>query len=699
MKNLFGVYCTDGKARNDISFTIPALEDMIWQGSDGIPCHISHDLHQFIGWTVVSGLYISHEMSYVVGNSFIPENDQETGELQHLRRATYIKAQEEKSKPYIEDFLNLLHSKKLTSDKGKWIYNGVLMYGYKNLLIKSFPSLKDLMDDDGMILLEDLLRDFHYVTQGVFAHNKSELVILLHPYFRRSYSHYNNFNFGFIDLLWAAYKQGNKSIKVLLDPDFIGFTPSFVENLEFDYWYGPKYNDDITTIKEGVSHYENDEISKIYSNIKFTEFVWTKKDDGKEYQFEMEEVIDAPSPTLPKGSYGCRYLHALYNLEKGTFNHFDGAIRCYDSDLMCTRIETPIDKMGHRANYQKIFRMDGIIPLNQWKALITQYLHSNDLVYEYFGIKQPLQEDRKIKRANKEEQLHNYVPYPLNEGDGVRLLISYTNILHGTRSDREFLASERTTLRNNQESIIAEFATVEVYKALNRVGAQIALPEGIVYYKSCDSYNYIPCIHHTGQDLDKKINSTLNGIRELIKAHVSHGDSERYSLSLSWIIENKTICISFMGHIIDLHEWLRSFETIPVEREDLKQWMIAQNQYIHSHGQDSSHPADSNYIKSDGVLFFQRHDIREHVTIQDIETDIDGKLKLHLEIEDLNKYLYSQLKNGSITYVPRLIIYDATDQNTKKSYLKSPASAVFRETTYILDCELMGFNWAIKENH
>ena len=163
------------------------------------------------------------------------------------------------------------------------------------------------------------------------------------------------------------------------------------------------FNEKVENITVEKEKYESDEVEKFYTDIKSTEFIWQKKDDGKQYQFEMEELRDVEAPTLEKNTYACRYLHALYDFNNKEFNHFDGAIRCYDLDSMIKRIDTTMDKMGHQACYTKIFRIDGHISLDLWKALITQYLCSNNSVYDYFGIPRPFPNRKKnyAKRHSK----------------------------------------------------------------------------------------------------------------------------------------------------------------------------------------------------------------------------------------------------------------------------------------------------------
>ena len=106
MQRLQGIYCTDDVARNSTCLSISALDDMIWMGSDGgRPTNMSHDIHRFIGWSVVNGLYMSHELSYVVGNTYIPESKDEKKELQERRLAFFYKYMSEAIQQYEKAFI------------------------------------------------------------------------------------------------------------------------------------------------------------------------------------------------------------------------------------------------------------------------------------------------------------------------------------------------------------------------------------------------------------------------------------------------------------------------------------------------------------------------------------------------------------------------------------------------------------------
>lgn len=694
MQRLQGIYCTDGIARDGSRLAISALDDMIWLGADGgRPTNMSHDIHRFVGWSVVNGLYVSHELSYVIGDTYIPESKEEKNDLEERRYAFFLKHMGEAVNRYKDRFYKELSDLGLLyeSDQSKFVFNNIVLYNSNDIIYKAFPKIKEYTDGDGLVPMDCILKDFNYFGQGVFKSKNNQLAIILHSFFRRSYSIYNNYNFGFLEKLFQVYKDGNHSVKVRLEANFIGYAPSWTQSHEYEFWYGPNYTDDIANIPEGLTRYESDEIDKLYSNIKSTEFVWHKKDDGSTFQFEMEEVTDVEAPTLEKSTYGCRYLHALYDFNKKEFNHFDGAIRCYNLEKIIERIETPMDKMGHQAEYTKIFRIDGHISLDLWKGLITQYLCSNNSVYDYFGIPRPFPKPQ--KETQKKKILQDYVPYQINRGDGIRLFISY----HDTKvfeTNRCFCNYDSIELKDGIHYAL-DFSTLEVAKALWKVGAEIELPSEPKVILVEDCFHTIPRIFHSNTNCQEGVNKTLEGIRLLINQHVDNKDDEVYSFSLGWNMECHSVSISFMGHVNDLHCWLKSFECIPVMHEDLRIWLEKQNVFIHKNGKDSPSPLDADHIQNDGILFFRHRHVLENVRMSELKMDRELGMTAKIQTED--EVLGNLLNEGKIFFTPLFIVNDAKDERTGDSYFKSPYSGIFRETRYILDnVQLICFVWTTK---
>lgn len=689
MQKLFGIYCTDGEARDGSHLSVSALDDMIWMGSNGgRPLGISHDYHRFIGWNLITGLYISHEMSYVVGNSYLPNSKEEYDNLYKKRDNFWYNFINEQLSNYKIPFADELRNHKLFNNDGRWYFNGLALYGYKGITYKAFPNLTSL-EDDGLIKLDVLLSLFEYKGQGVFASRNCDLAIILHPYFRRSFSICNNYNFGFVDKLFEVYESGNKSVKVKIDPDWIGFAPSYITSFEYEYWFGPKYSDDIESIQQGVVKYQNEPENKLFNNIEFTEFVWQKKDDGDRYQFEMEEVTDTDAPTLASGTFACRYLHAFYDIASKAFNHFDGAIRAYDLDGIVERLDLPMNQAGHNATYMKIFRMDGVIEINLWKGLITQYLCSNQAVYDYFNIPRPF---TSVQKEKKEKSVKDYIPYVMKAGDGVRLCISYRSKVD-LKDNWCFANFDEIELEDGKHNAI-EFPTIEVMKVLKKNGCQISLPDDKLIIIVEDYNNNIPTVFHgDGEGIEHRINMTLNAIRCLMDQHAKNHDDEIYSLSLSWNLDERNVILSFMGHVNDLSEWLSSFSTLPSDRARLKGWIEQQNNFIHKHGKDSHSPISDKYIMSDGVLSLERRLIQKDVSIRKIITDIKIGYKATIELEDDDKELKSLLQNGDLQIAPTMLVKSAIDKNSGENYINSTLSAVFKETEYLVNPKILGWVW------
>lgn len=272
-----------------------------------------------------------------------------------------------------------------------------------------------------MIPLTILLKDFSYLGQGIFKRRSGDLAVFTHIYFRRSQSLYNNFHFHFLDELLA--KQGHKdvSIRLCLDKDLIGYAPSFHDTMELEFHWGPKFTEDISKIKHGISRHECDDFQRVYYGISRSEFYWKK--DEHEFTFEMEELRNEPCLFEKDEIYHCRYIHSIYDTNKKKFIHFDGAIRSYDLDHMTERLDKTFLEYGRKAAYTKLFWIDGSLALSDWQSLCVHYLQGNPLIYEYFG----LGAERELQRLQPSEpgMRKQVLPFSIDKEDGIRLLLSY----------------------------------------------------------------------------------------------------------------------------------------------------------------------------------------------------------------------------------------------------------------------------------
>lgn len=693
MKKMIGVFLSDGLSRDGFQFTIPALEDAIWQGSfSGNPTNISHDIHRTIGWSFTKGLFFDPKKVLVVGCTWVAENESDYEIISKNKKHFFINHINKQIEPHYEQFVETLKEKDLYDENNSsWFYNSIVLYGYKDIASKAFPSIFENCDKDGLIELNYFLNEFEHLSQGVFKKKGSEFAVMLHPFFRKSMSIFNNFNWAFIDEILSLSTKNDIKIKIKIDRDFIGYAPSFITSMEFEYWWGPKYNDDISSIQVGLTTYGSDEFEKSYYNIVKTEFVW--KDDDELHTFEMEEVKNEPAPTL-EDTYACRYIHSMYDKVQKIFNHFDGAIRAYDTDLMIERLDKKMTEMGRRSEYTKLFRIDGNLPLSNWKSLVTKYLQGNPQIYEYFGMPKPIDETESQREPEK-TAFEKYLPYRINKGDGIRLYISYHENEQNQSVDRYISSYDELTLEDGKHKAI-EYFTVEVVKAIRRIGEQIDLPKDCVYIFPEDYYCNIPTISHGSNNTQQCVNGTIQGIKLLIKQLMENNGNEVFSFSLSWNMDDKEALISFVGHTYDIDKWINSFNNIPVGRSEFKSWLAKQSEFIKNNGKENASPVMSEIVKNDGMLYFSRRLIQKDVKGLSLP-DKSNLNQYQLDFDDNKDDLAELLRTQQLFMAPSMRVNKMICTKTGENYIDSPYSVIFNETEQEMeDCEMLCFYWTDK---
>ncbi len=94
-----------------------------------------------------------------------------------------------------------------------------------------------------------------------------------------------------------------------------------------------------------------------------------------EIDFQLWEII----LPLDDETY---YIHGIYNLKKNCFSHFDGALIDIDQVTKEKMFRFPHipDK---KFNYQKLFKLDGEIPVENATQLMYSYLPIENLSFEY----------------------------------------------------------------------------------------------------------------------------------------------------------------------------------------------------------------------------------------------------------------------------------------------------------------------------
>ena len=259
----------------------------------------------------------------------------------------------------------------------------------KNILLDVFPSLAGEIEDDGLFELNSIARDFEFIGKPGFSNlgylksKTTEYTIMMNQALRKSSSRINSFNNNLLYYLFFLYNNGSDCrIKVALDLDCIMLSKDWHEVCERERIYGAPFTQEIPHNKIGPASYSSN-IDKLSTLSESTQFFW-KNNKDQTFQLEAEEVRSIDFPDQNK-NYPCKYLHTMYNLKDCIFEHLDGAIRTYDFQKMNTRLSGSLGKCIECDSYEKAFRVDGKIPIDIWKSIISNFFLYNSAVVEYLN--------------------------------------------------------------------------------------------------------------------------------------------------------------------------------------------------------------------------------------------------------------------------------------------------------------------------
>lgn len=461
------ILCMNSDAVNRYHFQMPvgvlekSLKDLY---RNGLPYIIGHNVHLSIGWIRPFGLFIEPGLARMIAAREIADNAADQNAIYKGMSRYMALRYRDAFLPVSEEFMPLV--KDHVTDAYNIIETGCVAVSDEAIAIKMFPFLFEACDDDGLVPITLLFETFIYSGQGIFKHRFSNLCIFAHQYFRRSQSRNNNFHFYFLDALMNTAGRPNVRVNLRLDTSMVGYAPSIHEVGELAYHYGPPYTDDISVIKHGITRLVSNESQRLFTGVSATEFYW--KTEVAQNTFELEELQDNPGP----GSgdrYHCRYSHAIFSKEAGHFYHFDGAIRSYDLEKMLERISMKFTEFGRKADYTKLFRLDGKITIADWKLLVTHYLQDNPLIYEYYGLSEEGKQFDPQPRAIT--KLQETCPFVITKEEGVKVLLSYHLLPDKIREGRYIdIYDERFDEGVAPTKDCVEWGVLELQKSIVRVG-------------------------------------------------------------------------------------------------------------------------------------------------------------------------------------------------------------------------------------
>lgn len=284
----------------------------------------------------------------------------------------------------------------LSEENFKYIRTIGVVATYPNLL--SYLSPAFLKDKEGLLDYQSLCNSFErkrFMPGYLSAENYR---VMAHPYFRRGFHDINNFAPRFIELFWA-FNSPDIQTYISLDYDRVRIDESEFGYMEFDTWFGAKFDRNIESISDGIVKLrppldiDQAHISFFFASVYSLDIKWVTKDSIK--SFQLEEFKDESVKIHKDGIeyYPVRYIHAEYDLDLGQFRHFDGAIHFYTEDEYFQRRDSDFNHNAKSTQIktlsQKLFKMNGIIGIDTWIEFTSHFLTGNPLIFEYFEGKYP----------------------------------------------------------------------------------------------------------------------------------------------------------------------------------------------------------------------------------------------------------------------------------------------------------------------
>lgn len=676
---------SDTVNRYNIAVQIEAFEKSLKElFQNGMPMLVSHDFHRPIGWHIPFSIFIEAGLSRFLSCGLsATENDELKKIEQKMLHHLYTKYAQDFDM-HEKQFVPLLKGK--STVKQTRISNGCVGLIDPDIALKLFPSIFDQVDKDGLTYLPELLKHFSYLGQGIFKHKASDLAIFAHPYFRRSQSRINNFHFFFLDELMQLKDNLDITIRIKIDKDMVGFAPSFRLSGEFQYHYGPKYTDNLDKIPSQITRHICTEDEKFFSEVDSTEFFWKK--DKHERTLEIEELRAYASPISQL--YHCRYIHSIYDSNRQTFIHFDGAMRSYDKDAMDKRAASTFVQFGKKAVYEKLFRIDGKLPLEKWKTLINQYYQDNPLIYEYFGVK-----DEVLRLQPPEVKLspiQKVLPFDIQKSEGLKVLVSYLPI-HEKFSTVDRYLDIPDTMSNDEETICCiEYTIYEVKKVLQSLGKDLVIPEEWALLSFNDRYWNIPSIMHGGANAQNDLMMTIKALQMIFENMTQKNIDWDISLTLGFIFNKRIIRISSYGHVTHQLKWLREQFPIPFSEEGLTSWVKTQRKYLGQFKPYISTSLMNHIVSPDGVLYIRRIPLEIEWQLKDTNKGLGYQLDFGEGDENLESLqLYNE---GKIRPVVCFKVNEAVWTRTGENYFTSEKSRLTTDDSISLtDAEPMALYW------
>lgn len=666
MQSIFGT-ATSSAISRDGSIILPSAlaRVLIDRCGQALPYNLQHDRTRQLGWCRNTAVYIEPGLARLLFQAFIPESDNEREILNIWGNQTARLDREGQGADYQK--LRSILASNLSNGAEERSYDGV-SYQDKGILGRLFPELVELRNQDksGLIPLAEL------DPLGPGVYQKGELMLFAHSYFRRSYWRDNSLNIPFLRRLQKTH-QKITPVKIALDFDMVGLASSYRPREEMAYWWGPKFDDDLTSIQSGVARHNASPKQRFLTGITDTEFGWFNRDGEK--TLEVEELTENLVEEPDLAEYRCRYVHSIASSESGVVSHLDGAIRAYDEEAFLDRIEVSLDAAGRNSRYTKLWRLDHAIDIKLWKALICDYYRDNRLVGEYLGAvsEERVDEDEAVgEKTPVQFDPSTFVPHALGKDSGVRVCLVAEKQSRLDRRAPRFCYSPTCLSYGDKTVNVVDGATIELIKAVRtRGGTFEGFPEKPLVAHVKDQHFNLGVVGHGSEATDDTLCETMEAIRELAEAWIAKGFEGSLAFTLGMHLGKKDLYLAVLGNLRDVSAWLASGKAAPPKNEEeLFRWIdnvTANLKDLFPSGEKSSNILPAGF-EFRGTLMerHQLHEVSTKVTDQGIAVDA------HLSEAEVGLGLLDACKAGVIAYAPCYIVETSVCSVCESEYFDCP---------------------------
>jgi hypothetical protein len=604
----------------------------------GLPQLISHDRHRLAGWTVPSALHFVPGLTRLLANIYQPDTDEDRDVVLRFAArhasAEFIDISAE-SRQRIEQVL----SANLSGDERPWNV-GAHALKSTGLARRSFPDLFALEDKDGLVPLNEL----EMIRPGVFK--LGELCLFAHPYLRRSESAMNQFNAELLYTLEELKPLPSVRVRIRLDPDMVGLADTASFPVELDYWYGPKFDEDLSSITSGVAAYTADETQRFFHQLSRTEFWWQRRKNDLlnrgEMILEAEELRDSESGT-GQDMFRCRYVHSVIDEQTRTIEHLDGAIRAYDDAEMLARLESNLMHAPRRTDYTKLWRVDGDLNIHHWKSLIHNFFRGNPLVAEYFGSAGSAELPESVAENQGESgDSDKLVPWACESASDFQAMLTRRPRLIEELTDDRHVMPTHWMSQGTTEVPLFDFRFLELKKILMKAGHRTVIPEDTQFLRFYDDYFEMPLIVHRDR---QAIDETISAYREFLGQIDRVCDGATISLQLALAGQDSVQTLSLFGPVGQVRQWFARSYVFPPQA-NVEDWVRESATFVQQFGPPSRRAMAFTSVLLEDISLHPRR-----VTVPRALWQVT-KGQLAVSEEDLPADVAELLKGGEIGLAP-----------------------------------------------